>query len=267
MKSLLTEIRVGYEIVKFSILSDMQLRVSFAMQVGGMMLNNISFVLIWVFFFEAFGSINGWGAIEVLALQGMVAFAFGVAFSVMRGARSLPKFVNNGSFDNLLLSPRSLYARILTADTDTAAIGDMLFGALLVGIYIVLAELSVLQTFMIVSLLIPATMLMVNVAFVGSLVSFLIPDAITVTDNLFEVFLSPSLYPSGLYPGAMRFIFIFVVPALAVGGLPVEVMKSMSWGWYGIIWALAILWTVLAVKLLGRAVRRYESGNLTGIRV
>ena len=160
-----------------------------------------------------------------------------------------------------------MYVRILTSEVKMSGFGDLLSGGIYLSIFIFLGHLSLAQIFLLLTLLVPASIIMINVALVTSLSSFYMTDATTFGFTLFEVFLSPSLYPSVLYQGAVRFIFIFVIPALAVSGLPIEVVKNFQWQWYGVIWALAGFWTVLAITLLGRAIRRYESGNMIGARV
>jgi len=245
----------------------MENRIAFLLQVFGMMLNNIAFVLIWVFFFQAFGTINGWSVKEVLAFQGVVAFSYGCSAAFFQGSHSLPSMVYNGALDSFLLSPRSVYMRILTSELKMSGVGDFLFGFILIIVYIFLAHLSLLQGVLLMTLLIPASIIMTNVSLVTSLSSFFMSDATVFAQNLFEVFVSPSLYPSTLYPSVLRFIFIFIIPSLAVGGLPVEAVKNLQGQWYILIWVLAFVWTWVAIKLLGFSIRRYESGNMVGSRI
>ncbi len=267
MYSIITEFRIACQIIKVNILAAFELRTSFVLQIVGMMINNIAFVLIWIFFFHAFGSINGWSTYEVIALQGVDAFVFGFAFTFMSGVLYLPDYVNNGSFDNILLSPRNLYVRILTNQIRVSAVGDMIFGVLLMGVYIIISNASLVQVLMLGTLLVPAVLVIVNVTLITSLSSFIFPDAAAFAKNLFEVFFSPSLYPSGLFQGAMRFIFTFLIPSLIIAGIPVEAVRDVSWKGYVLVWATGFVWTYIAIKLLSLAVRRYESGNLTGARV
>ena len=80
-----SEVWMAKEYVKSNIASAAELRVSFLMQVVGMMLNNTAFLVVWILFFKAFGDINGWTANEMFALQGFVAVAYGFTFSLFSG--------------------------------------------------------------------------------------------------------------------------------------------------------------------------------------
>lgn len=267
MKEVLKELRIACEITRWNLRAAMELRGAFVVQVIGMMVNNTAFVMVWIFFFQAFGKINGWSSAEVFAFQGVVAFSYGCSTAFFQGSHSLPTLVYNGSLDSYLMTPCSAYMRILTSEIKMSGVGDFFFGLLLIAAYIVMAHLSLLQAVLLISLLIPASIIMTNVSLITSLASFYISDATAFAQNLFEVFVSPSLYPSPLFPQALKFIFIFIIPSLAVGGLPIEAVKDYQWHWYVVIWALAVVWTFLAIKLLTISIRRYESGNMVGARV
>lgn len=262
-----TELRFAFYKIKLNIRSATEMRGSFALQVAGMVLNNVSFVAVWMFFFSAFGSVNGWTAIELIGLQGMLGIVFGITDGFFGGVYRLPEIVNNGSFDSTLLSPRSLYASILTSSTRISALGDIGFGLLLCAAYVVLGRLGIAELVTLISLLLPATCIMINVSLAASLVAFVVPDSEKLAKNMFEAFFSPALYPSGLFHGALRTIFIFIVPSLAIAGLPIDLLKKFDARYYTAIWILAVAWFFIAQTLLGKAVRRYESGNLTGARI
>ncbi|MCL4835806.1 MAG: ABC-2 family transporter protein, partial [Caldilineaceae bacterium] len=57
---------------KTNLLSAMEYRAAFLLQVGGMMLNNAVHFLFWVIFFDRFKEVNGWGLMDMLLLYGLV---------------------------------------------------------------------------------------------------------------------------------------------------------------------------------------------------
>lgn len=110
-------------------------------------------------------------------------------------------------------------------------------------------------------------MILANFTLITSCICFFIPDSEQISTNAFEVMFGPSLYPSGVYQGALRFIFLFVLPTIAVAGLPVEAIKDLNFTKIVFVWALGIIWTLIALFVLNQGVKRYESGNLTGARI
>jgi ABC-2 type transport system permease protein len=263
----ISELSVAGRYIKINLMAAAELRFSFLMQVVGMVVNNFAFVVVWLLFFKAFGTINGWSGVEVIGLQGFVAITFGLAFSFCYGANNLDSFVNNGTFDSILLTPKNLYLRILTTTTMTSAIGDTIFGIILFAIYTYITHASLVQIILLISLIIPATTIFINFALMASCISFYLPDSAQLSDDAFDILVGPSLYPSGVYQGVIRFIFIFIIPSIAVGGLPIEAVKNINVAEVALIWALAAAWFFVALWVLRKGVRRYESANLTGARV
>jgi ABC-2 type transport system permease protein len=262
-----SELKMALEYIKSNLTSAAELRASFIGQVVGMMINDISFLLIWVFFFGAFGRINGWGGIEVAGLQGFLIVTYGISFSLFAGAIDLPIAINNGAFDTVLLTPRNVYLRILTLVTRIAAIGDGLYGAMLLLAYALISHLSPLQIGLLILLLIPSVLILTNFALIASCIGFFVLDSAELSKSAFELLVGPSLYPAGLYQGATRAFFLFVIPSIAIGGLPVEAVKSLDLTGVAIVWILAVVWTLIALWVLRHGIKRYESGNLTGARI
>lgn len=262
-----SELRMSWEYIKGNIASAAELRVSFIMQVVGMMINNTSLLAIWIFFFAAFGNINGWSGKEVIALQGFVAVAYGITFSFFSGASELPIAINNGTFDSILLTPRNLYLRILTIVTRTSALGDTLYGLILLVIYSVLAHLTIAQFGLLALLLIPATLIITNFLLTTSCIGFFIPDSEELSKNAFELMFGPSLYPSGVYQGTMRIFFLFILPSIAIAGLPIEAVRNLNFFNILLVWLLAGVWSLVTYFVLKQGIKRYESGNLTGARI
>lgn len=245
----------------------MEIRKGFLIQILGMMINNIAFLIGWIFFFRVFGTMNGWSVPETIGLQGLTALVYGIGLTIGEGTLVLPQYVHQGVFDQFLLSPRNLYLRILTSKLRVSAIGDSLFGLILIGVYIVQAHLSLGQVGLFLLFLPAVTLLFLNVCLMTSLIAFFVPDSSVLSKNLFEVFFSPSMYPASLYQGWIRGVFLFLIPSLAIGGVPIEAVRDHRWSLLVLIWSLSLAWMVVTQVTLTKAVKRYESGNLTGARV
>jgi ABC-2 type transport system permease protein len=143
----------------------------------------------------------------------------------------------------------------------------MLFGLILLVVYFIIANLSIAQAILLLMLLIPSTLILTNFALITSCIGFFIPDADELSKNAFEIMFGPSLYPSGVYQGAMRIFFLFILPTMAIAGLPVEAVKDLNLNQIFYVWALAIIWTLIALFVLKQGIKKYESGNLTGARI
>lgn len=255
------EIKFALYAIKKNIQSSAELRVSFLTNVIGMILNNSCFIILWIFFAKIAGNIGGWTANDVIGMLGFSSFCFGVVFSFGNGLRNLPEYVASGVFDRFMLSPKNLILRTATSSFDASSVGDMIFGLICLIVYLFLISATISQ--IILSILFLFFTSLVFLAIIISIVSvgFFFSDASPVTQILFELFITPSLFYGGAFQGWLRFFFLFVIPALAVGALPLEAVRDFSFektitvGLIGIVWFLFSLW------FFNRAIKKYESSN------
>ena len=267
MEWLLSEIKIGWAYTVINLRESAAERASFVMQIIGMALNNVAFIVVWILFIDVFGNLNGWGAAEVIALQGYNAFIFGLAFTFAGGLMPLRGMILNGGFDSLLLSPRALLTRAFTLDIRTSAIGDLLYGVICVGIYIYLIGGGWYHALMLTMFAVPAFLIFVSILLISSSVAFFIADSEDLSRSIFELFFAPSMYPSGGFQGMARFLLTFVIPSITVAGLPIELLSNFSWFWFAVIWILAFVWPCIAYWFFLQGLKRYESGNTIGARV
>lgn len=259
---MMQELRFTLYAIKKNIQSSAELRTSFLMNVVGMTINNTAFIILWVFFVKSVGVIGGWTAADIVGLQGFTALCYGFTFSVGAGIQRLPDYVASGAFDRFMLSPKNILLRVVTSSFSAAAVGDIVFGMICLGIYGFLIHASIVQVLLMFLLVTLSTVLFFSVTVVIYSVSFLFTDASSVVNGLFDMFLTPSLFHGGAFQGAIRAFFMFVVPALLIGTIPVEIVKSLSIGELAIVTVFTAGWFILAIKIFNRAICRYESSNL-----
>ena len=65
-----------WEMVKMNVLSAMEYRVSFIMQIVGMIVNDIGLIALWFIFFEKFPEIRGWTFQDTAALFAITTVQF-----------------------------------------------------------------------------------------------------------------------------------------------------------------------------------------------
>lgn len=247
--------------IKKNIQSSAELRASFWMNVFGMMINNVSFVLMWVFLIHTVGNIGGWSQADIFGLQGFVALVFGIVFSFGSGLREMPQLIASGRFDQFLISPKNLLTRIATSSFGASAVGDTFFGIICLVIYLSLISATLAQIGMTLLLIGIALMTFTGVTIAIQSISFYFTDPEPVMRSLFELFLTPALFHGGAFQGTIRFIFTFIVPSLVVGTLPVEAVTQTSLSKLLLLLVLSIFWLTFSLWFFNKAVRRYESAN------
>ncbi len=255
------ELSFAWYALRTNIRNSAGLRGSFLMSVVGMMLNNVAFIIIWVFFVERVGVIGGWTAADIIGLQGFMSLAYGVAYSASAGLAHLPNYVASGAFDRYLLSPKHVLLRVATSTFHSSAVGDLLFGSICLALYGYLAGVGLPGMVVLVAVALLAVTLFLSFAVGAFATSFFFHNPHAVPDILLEGFITPSLFHGGAFQGATRFVFTFIIPSLLIGTLPVEAVKHAGWENLGILVIFVPLWFLGAVLFFNRAVRHYESAN------
>lgn len=258
---MLKEIKFAIYSIKKNIQSSAELRTSFLMNIFGMAVNNIAFILLWMFFVQSVGIIGGWRAIDIIGLQGFLAIAYGLVFSLAGGLRKMTDYVTSGAFDRFMLSPKNLLLRIGTSSFGASAVGDIVFGVVCMAIYCVLINASLFQLFLVIILLFLSSVIFLAMTILISAISFFFTDAVAVHDGMFEIFFTPALFHGGAFQGVMRFVFTFLIPSLLIGTIPLEALKDISPLKIILMIVMAIIIFFLAIFLFNRSVRRYESSN------
>jgi ABC-2 type transport system permease protein len=248
--------------ILFQFKNSAELRTSFIMSVVGMMINNTSFIIVWMLFAQAVGTFNGWTAYDIIALNGYTSFCFGIVFAFWAGIRQIPQMILSGSFDRFMTRPQSVFMQVATSGLGIAAEGDVLFGIICIGAYWYVVPHTLEQMLMTSVLLIITTIIFAAYATFAFSSAFFFYDGRVVADSLFEFFFTPSLMHGGAFQGWVRVIFTFIVPTLTIGALPVEAVKHVSWWTVVELSLLAALWVYIAKRMFRAGILRYESANL-----
>jgi len=255
------EIKIALYAIKKNIQNSAGFKTSFLMNVFGMAINNIAFIIIWVFFVKTVGIINGWTAADIIGLLGFSALCFGIVLSVGDGIRRLPDLISSGSFDRFLLSPKNLIIKIATSSFGASAVGDAIFGIVCLVFYGILIQATIYQILLILLLVAITTLVLLAIVIVIFSTGFLFIDSDQVTSGIFNFFLTPSLFNGGAFHGIVKFIFVFIVPSLLVGAVPVEIVRNLSILKLLLICVLTLLWFWLSIKIFNKCVKKYESSN------
>lgn len=247
--------------IKKNIISSAELRVSFLLNIVGMVINNMSFVIIWGFLINTVGNIGGWDFASVLGLQGFTAIAFGVLFGFCFGIVNMPKLIQNGSFDQFLLSPKNVLVRVATSSFNPSALGDIVFGIMCFITYGYIAQITLLQSVLLIVLSFFAVLVFSGIMIITHSLSFYFSESDSVVRGIFDFFFTPALFHGGAFQGKLRFFFTFIVPSLVVGTLPIEAVVGLSTKTMLLAVVISSFWFLLSIWFFNRSVKRYESAN------
>jgi ABC-2 type transport system permease protein len=239
------------------------LRGSFWLQAGFMVANNLIFWTVWVLFFNKFDALNGWRLPEMTALYGLVAAAFGLTQIFAGGLRNMAQVIADGDFDGFLTQPKSVLLHLAGSRSFPAGWGDIVSG---IGLLAASGLVSLASTPLAVLLVVASAGFFVAFGIILHALAFWLGAVNSLARQCYEFLIMFSVYPQHIYTGALRVMLYTVLPAALIGYLPVEVLRSFSWGQLGIVVTSSVAYLGLATVVFRRGLRRYESGNRFTLR-
>lgn len=239
-------------------------RVSFLVQVFGMMLNNGAFALFWAVLVARTGGVGGYGFSDIMFVWAIVSTAFGLAHMVFGNVRSLGRIIVEGDLDSYLLQPRSVLLNLLVSRTIVSAWGDFIYG------YIVIAALPGfdLERLLLFSCLaLSGAIIFTAVLVIVESLAFFLGDAGALSGAALEFLLSFSLYPESIHGAATKWMLYSLIPSAFIAFLPLRIFTRLDWPALPLLFGLAVLYAALAWGIFRLGLRRYESGNRMGMRL
>jgi len=241
-----------------------ELKSAFITSIIGMCLNNTAFIVLWFNFGAMIGNLNGWGPFDIFGLYGFSTTSYGIVCTFFYGIYNLPTYISSGNFDKYLLTPKNILMKVATSSISTSAIGDLLFGLICFGIFAIVSEFTFLQIMISLLLIVISTIIFFAFSLICMSISFYLMDGENISSGIYQMFLTPSLYHGGAFTGVLRIIFVFIIPSLLLGAIPVELVKNMTLLNLVMILCLTIFWFVLSILFFYKSLKKYESNNFFG---
>jgi ABC-2 type transport system permease protein len=256
-------LRLTWDIKKLVIASAMSYRVSFLVQVLGMFFNDGAWMVLWSIFFKSFPTINGWGFHEMIIL-----FAFGTLIYAFcefpcDGVSELAKYVVTGQLDVYLTGPKNVLWSLAICKSDISALGDGLFGLVLLVYAYGFAPLKIVW-FLFITLL--ASVVFFDFMLIVQSLAFWFGDIEDAARRVTHMLVSFMMYPQSIFKGFLKFIMMTVLPAFFMITVPVQLIMEFSWTYFAILIVSVIVATVSALWIFNKGLARYESGNLMTTR-
>lgn len=234
-------------------------RRSFWLQVAFMLANDASLIVFWLLFFHKVSTVRGWDFDHLLILFGILSMVTGIAMGVLGNARRLGQVIADGELDAALALPVDPLGYLLVRRVDTALLGDLAFGPLMlvlaghltperVGLYVVavLFGSAVFVSFLVI---------------LGSATLYLGGRG-EQGDVGFHALLMIASYPLDLFGGAIRLVLFTLIPAGFVTGVPTELVTDFRWDRALVMAGAATIAAIVARATFQTGLRRYRSGAM-----
>ncbi len=257
------QIRVLLLSVKYNLMREMTNRVTFFMNVTFMILNNGTFVIWWMLLFTLKENIGGYELKDVMVLWGLAAGTYGLSHIFFQRAYSLPDLIMHGKLDSFLVQPKNTLLSVISSGTNTSAIGDLLYGYIVLSIF----NFSLRNLILFTYFTIMGALILTAFAVITGSISFWVIRGDMLADSLNSMMINFSTYPDGIFKGLVRLLLYTLVPVGLVVYIPLEVMLHFNMINLLIVTGAAALFILLAFFTFYRGLRRYTSSSLMSARM
>lgn len=257
------QIKVTFLSIKYAIMREMLNKVTFISNVIFMILNNASFIVQWLVLYSIKNEFGGYSFNQVMLLWGLAASTYGFSHFFCKNAYKISDYVVSGKLDAFLVQPKNVLIQTITSDISVSALGDILYGFIMV--FITGFSVSKLVLFTIFSIL-GAISLTSFAVLLGS-ISFWVTKADTIASTGFRLATNFATYPGGIFKGFVKGLLYIALPVGIVNYLPVDVMYNFDIRIVVICLVYCIIITVLACAIFNKGLKNYTSSNLMSARM
>jgi ABC-2 type transport system permease protein len=258
------ELKFLFAVWKVNLQSAMEYRISFLSQVGGMILNNGIYFLIWVIFFDRFKTVRGWGLSDMFITFGIAASSFGLVSVFFGNTFNLGKIILQGRLDYYLSLPRPVLLHAVASRSVTSGMGDLTYGLLSFIVSGVFTWDGLLR--FILAVMLAACVFAAFLMIIQSL-AFWIGTTSYISGIAVNAMITFAIYPITLFDTGARLILFTLIPAALMGAVPASFVRGFGWDTLAQLSLGAVVFLGLAIGLFYTGLRRYESGSAVQVEI
>jgi ABC-2 type transport system permease protein len=230
-------------------------RTDFALQSGGMVLNNLFVLLMWFMFFAGFRTVRGWRLSDMALQIGILAVTFGLAGVFAGGYRDMAASILRGDLDAFLTQPKPVLPRLLAQDSSAPAWGDIAVG---LGLLIFAASLQWKDLPTLLFALAGSFTVYLSTAILFACMAFWSRGARSFARDLVEFILLFGTWPGSIWAGATKLMIYTIVPAGFVAVLPVRFLRHAMPLDGALMAGAAIVYALVALLVFRLGLRHYR---------
>lgn len=257
------QIKVMFLSFKYNMMREMTNRVTFLTNVCFMVLNNASFIVQWLLLFNLKESIGGYDLSDIMMLWGLAAGTYGFSHIFFQRAYSLSELIINGKLDSFLVQPKNVLLSVISSATNVSAIGDLIYGYLVICIF----KFSVINLLLFTLFSMLGTIILTSFAIITGSLSFWIVRGDLFAENMNNVMINFSTYPDSIFKRSVRLLLYTIVPIGFASYLPLKIILHFDLIYLLAVVVFTLFITLLAAFLFYRGLKRYSSSNLMSARI
>lgn len=259
---MLTEVKNQIKVIilsiKYALMREMLNKITFITNIIFMILNNASFIIQWIIFYSLKENLAGYTFKHVILIWGSASSVYGFSRFFFKRAYNLSDTINTGKLDTYLVQPKNVLLSVITTDVSPSALGDIIYGYIMLFIYGITIKNFILFTmFMILGGLMATSLSVILSSF-----SFWFTKSELVADHINGLMVNFATYPDGIFKGFTKILLYTIIPVGIVNYIPVKIMINFNIKLFIIVIMFTIFLVTTAFIIFNRGLKRYSSTNL-----
>ena len=258
LQAVKNQLKVTIKTIQYGLMREMINKTSFIMNIVFMILNNASFIIQWIVIYSLKEDVGGYTFNQVLLLWAIAASTYGFSHFIFKKAFSLSDTITNGKLDSFLVQPKNVLISVITTDVEVSALGDILYGY----IVLVISGLTAFKLFLFTLFSITGAIIITDIAVLLGSLSFWFGKSDMIADTGNSLMTNFATYPDGIFKGISRILLLTVIPVGLTSYFPVWIMTKFDLGLSLVVIGITVIITILTFVVFYKGLRRYSSSNL-----
>ena len=257
------EIKIMLLSVKYNIMRQMVNKTTFLTSILVMLLNNASFILQWIVLFSIKDDVGGYTLRQIVLLWGLASGVFGISHVFFNKAFEMPELIIEGKLDTFLIQPKNVLLSAITSNIRISAIGDIIYGYIMLFIYGFNIKKFILFTIFGIS----GGLILTSLTIIFNSLSFFINRSDIIAERVNSLMTNFATYPDGIFKGIVKFILYTVIPVGLSSYIPVSLICKFDIKLFMLVIVFTVIMIVLSFVIFYKGLKKYSSSNLMNVRV
>lgn len=257
------QIKVTVLSIKYALVRELLNKTTFITNVIFMILNNACMIFQWIILFSLKDNFGGYTLKMVILLWGIATATYGFSHFFFRNVYKLSNTINSGKLDSYLVQPKNALISCITSDITTSALGDIIYGYIMLLIYGITIKNFILFTFFVIC----GGLMLTAISVILNSLSFWFQKTDVLADIGMSIMTNVATYPDGIFKGITKVLLYTIVPVGIVNYIPISVITDFNINLLLISALVTILLITLAFIIFNKGLKRYSSSNLMIARI
>jgi len=257
------QLKITFLSVKYALIREMLNKTTFITNILFMILNNASFIIQMLVLYSLKDNVGGYTFKQMLLLWGLAAATYGFSRFFFKKAFVLSETINDGKLDSYLVQPKNVLLQAITTDVDPSAIGDLLYGYIMLFVYGFTISRFILFTIFVIS----GGIILTSISIILSSLSFWFSKSDIIADTGNSLMVNFATYPDGIFKGVAKILLFTLIPVGIVNYIPIQILSNFNIYLFLIVILVTIILTIMAFLIFYKGLKRYSSSNLMIARI